>query len=203
MSRRTKLIIVVIFLVLLAIPTAYVAISWRPTNPLQFRLKSIVATPESERGSGLADLVIQVSIKNRSSFPMYFYGAMVSSPHAPVYRYGSPGSIMTEDLHSSGLGVTRPYRSEVAIPAHGEIEVTGILDPALMDSLQEDYIFVRGAWQSHTRSLAAYTMSWIRDYVPQWARDSIPDLNQIEETAPLETKGHAPSPAPTPVPSAP
>ncbi|MEZ0275526.1 MAG: hypothetical protein ACAH88_11535 [Roseimicrobium sp.] len=37
MSRRTKLIITALFLVLLGIPTVYVVLSWRPRDPIQFR----------------------------------------------------------------------------------------------------------------------------------------------------------------------
>lgn len=37
MRRRTKLIIIAFFLVLLAIPAAYVVLTWHVADPLRFR----------------------------------------------------------------------------------------------------------------------------------------------------------------------
>lgn len=204
MSRRTKLIILGIFLVLLAIPVVYVAISWHPSNSLQFRLKSIVVFPEDKSDPGVRRISLcVVTVENRHSFPMYFYGGEVSAPHAQtVSRDSILGLMFTEDM-SGRLGALHSAQGRVLIPAHSEIQVTCLLGSAFRDSIQEDSLFVQYGWQSHTRDLVAEAVYWIWYHGPPQAREIIPEPHRIRETAPLVTRGHVLVPPPAPVPSAP
>jgi hypothetical protein len=79
MSRRTKLIITALFLVLLAIPVWHVASNWNPPNPLRFRLVS------REKDGNHSERVVIEAI-NTSTAPRYIQSAVlkrVQEPYPP------------------------------------------------------------------------------------------------------------------------
>jgi hypothetical protein len=71
MSRRTKLLITALFLVLLAIPAAYVAVTWRTPNPLRFHIVAYhePSSPEAWPEYGKLDLMVE----NTSNLPVHFF----------------------------------------------------------------------------------------------------------------------------------
>lgn len=193
MSRRTKLLITAVFLVLLAVPVVYVAISWHPPNPLRFRLQSSVSDSEVMGGPALAGyFIVQVSIENRTPFPMYFKGAAGSAPHGPhVFRDAPSVFIFSEDMRGR-LDAPFTGMQQTLIPAYGEIDVTGLLAPELKNSIHEGAILIHGDWQSRTRELATNAAFWIRTHNPHWVPDIFPALPPTEETMPLEIGNQVP-----------
>ncbi|QIF01965.1 hypothetical protein [Roseimicrobium sp. ORNL1] len=68
MSRRTKLILLGIFLLLLAIPVWHVGSNWNPPSPLRFRLVSRDTPSEID---GIWSEWVEVEAFNTSSAPRY------------------------------------------------------------------------------------------------------------------------------------
>ena len=74
MSRRTKLIIFAVFLVLLAVPAAHVARIWSVHEPLRFRLVSqsgpvMVTTPSGDE----EELRYEIEATNVTDVPIEIY----------------------------------------------------------------------------------------------------------------------------------
>ena len=73
MSRRTKLILLGIFLLLLAIPIWHVGSNWAPANPLRFRLISRERLPalewEKKEEEGYHMEGLEIEVRNTSTSP--------------------------------------------------------------------------------------------------------------------------------------
>jgi hypothetical protein len=93
MSRRTKLIIVALFLVLLGIPVWHVGRNWNPPSPLRFRLVS-QQSMQDESGFQWEELEIEVlntsTAPRRIEFISLRHDGFPSDPFAnSILKYGT------------------------------------------------------------------------------------------------------------------
>jgi hypothetical protein len=208
MSRRTKLAILALFLVLLAVPMAYIALTWNPDAALRFRVEYL-APPSEESAS--ADRKLRVSIENTSPAPIHFYGAgMTGESTQAVIPDPYPSKFMViRDLMSGIvapqlLQLDTPFDSEypiivppflvfdtafgqaLVVPAHSTVHVAAILPPKLVDSIPPRDIFVHYHWETHTRVTARNIVEWFRQHSPSWAERLLPRLLHRQDTTPLQ-----------------
>ena len=81
MSRRTKLLITTIFLVLLAIPVVYIVLTWSPPNPLRFSVVDFHGPPQADvLRMGTPAVSVNLAVENTSSSPVHLYTAVISKP---------------------------------------------------------------------------------------------------------------------------
>ncbi|QIF01951.1 hypothetical protein [Roseimicrobium sp. ORNL1] len=189
MSRRTKLIIAALFLVLLAVPAAYVALTWHPAFPLRFHLESIDSEPleEDPRYRGL-----RVRVENTSPIPVHICGGMLYTNFGiPVF--GGPEGLLLPLEFRDGIPSRNPDEP-VIVPAHGELHIRGALGAKLTQIPQGGEISVQCTWETATRAGAGRAVNWIRYSCPQWETGRLPMIEPLRTTVPLETKGHAPAP---------
>ncbi|QIF01988.1 hypothetical protein [Roseimicrobium sp. ORNL1] len=80
MSRRTKLLITALFLVLLGILAVYLFQSWKPENPLRFQVVS-VTSPTPATGRQYHPYLLEFTVTNTSRVPMTLHFARPAFPH--------------------------------------------------------------------------------------------------------------------------
>jgi hypothetical protein len=208
MSRRTKLIILALFLVLLAIPAACVALTWSPDDTLRFRIDHLVP-PSTEHPDAYRKL--RVSIENTSSAPVHFYGAAMTDESAydvlPKPRYSKV--VVARDLMCGAVSTQLlkedvPFESAhriilpaflildtsvgepLIIPAHSTVHVPAILPAYLVDSAPPCDIFVHAVCETQTRVTARNISGWLREHSPTRARNLFPQLPHRQDTTVLQ-----------------
>ncbi|QIF01952.1 hypothetical protein [Roseimicrobium sp. ORNL1] len=180
MSHRTKLIIAAIFLVLIAIPAAYVIRTWHPTNPLRFRFSEV--HPEADLKKGIRK--ITVTVENASDAPVQLYGASIEVPNSKG-RAPERAGFCGPWSHSSIGGASRPVRF-VVVPARGTTRITAELRTEYMTDGKSGRLQVTYHWMSVTKSKSAGLFKWIHGGSPQWLRSLSPDFKIKPDIAPLE-----------------
>jgi hypothetical protein len=103
MSRRTKLIILAIFLALLAMPIWHVASNWNPPNPLRFRLLSKQSLPVKD---GRKEVRLEVEVLNTTTAPRYLYHAYVKQVEEPLDPF-MPSMLLEPRLLIPAGGILR------------------------------------------------------------------------------------------------
>ncbi|QIF01970.1 hypothetical protein [Roseimicrobium sp. ORNL1] len=164
MSRRVKLIITALFLVLLAIPTVYVILTWSPPNPLRFRL--VGYEDPSRKGQFRDSGKLNMIVENTSSVPVYVVWATMK-------RAGNPDSVA--DPFSQLREVYGPDDSDsMIIPPHTSL-------PCFCPVLQDEYpasafenIELFYGWMSANRVKASQARIWLFLRVPEFVRPCIP-----------------------------
>ncbi|MEZ0275295.1 MAG: hypothetical protein ACAH88_10355 [Roseimicrobium sp.] len=185
MSRRTKLIITAIFLVLLGIPLAHVFWSWRPENPLCF---SIVAQTLPSFGHGpFRERVLVVEVRNTSHVPVYLSDAKLLAFNPSRGRRHvfvelekfllGPGSTSAYDPFKPRLAPIPPggiRRTEVHVPddAASQFHHTA---PTI------DYVYF-----SETKHTAFDLSRWLMEKVPLRFARHVPKPRTDTATIPLE-----------------
>ncbi|RBP36969.1 hypothetical protein DES53_115110 [Roseimicrobium gellanilyticum] len=151
MSRRAKLIILAIFLVLLAIPAAYVALTWSPGNPLRFRLEP----DTSQKDGGTFIIAIENTSATTVEF-LYLWSSFTGdlSPDSSGFRQmSSPmfASIPPRSTHRTSLRVTR----------------------AELDAYAGRH-WVEYMWRSWVNAQAVQAVSWLREHSPASLHSYLP-----------------------------
>ncbi|RBP36933.1 hypothetical protein DES53_11574 [Roseimicrobium gellanilyticum] len=175
MSRRTKLIILGIFLVLLSIPGIYLFLTWEVEKPLRFRLvgkelESIIGTAES------GDFV-RIEVINTTATGVEMTAAGVEDGDAP------PGTTFAGIIHHMDA---RPLpgssASESMLSAHGhfiffmKLEKTD--NPVNQQNLRIAYGYLT---RSKRRALALHDA--IEPYLPKFLEGRIPlPVESYEQT---------------------
>jgi hypothetical protein len=187
MSRRTKLITTALFLVLLAIPAAYVAFTWSPENPLRIRITS---------AGGNAPLTIQplgyyvlpVEVKNTSSTPVN----LVSLSPSLVLPFGTPLGDSAVELP---FLLSELRRSGIVIPPHSTVPASlRILGKDLAQAERTGCLWARYVWISGTKAEAIKFTEWISFIPPVSWYDPVPHPRPDYDDTPVEiSKGTAAS----------
>jgi hypothetical protein len=152
MSRRTRIIILLLFLTLGGIPLVYVAPSWSPKDPIRFQVvgfkKNLHRTARTEEEG-----MLEVTLENTSPYPIHIYNASLfrdeDRSSARDRFFGSD----QDGLGSSNLGVISPGEK-----MHSSIPWTPVA------AMPEEAGRLTGCfyWMSGTRS-------WVDTY-GRWAR---------------------------------
>lgn len=184
MSRRTKLIITALFLVLVSIPVVYVVLTWSPAEPLRFRVVGdrTVETPRD----GRTRRVLEIEIENTSMVPVQtMSGSLILRDQDGEHDVGPAGLLNIVIPHSRNL-------APVIIPSHSSIRREAWLDAyehrdpfILKASLQGATI--QYWWHSATKAQGRLIFLWLKEHGPEFASKLRINLEHEKDEAPLET----------------
>jgi hypothetical protein len=155
MSRRTKLIIAALFLVLLAIPVGYVILTWSTPDPLRFRMVSYEDLSDGASGGYRGKLNLMV--ENTSSVPVHIHSAIVQKVDPHSVSASNPFSTWIVDVPDDGVLLIPPHASR---PCHS-LGFFGVDSISAFDHTEVFYI-----WMTGTRHKAWLTRRWLGDHVP-------------------------------------
>jgi hypothetical protein len=186
MSRRAKLLITALFLMLLAIPAAYITLTWRPANPLRFRqLDEKVENYASFFAPG--DPAGQVShgnmlmeVRNTSLVTVRFMGAWFTAESSE-----GKGTFFADDEWSE----PRVSLDEYYIPPGGsiQIELSGsaltaedlkLLQAGMLPSRKGTMVY---QWGSHVHVFASSACYWLRKQLPESLRELMPEMDPFQD----------------------
>jgi len=117
MTRRSKLLITALFLVLLGIPIGYVFYGWNIPDPLRFQMVAHKTEPEVPVPVTMHHL--QIEVRNTSSVAVYLASGVLFRDKANAAMYNPWTSLEPPD---SLTGLTLDFngiREPIYIPAHG------------------------------------------------------------------------------------
>ncbi|RBP36940.1 hypothetical protein DES53_11581 [Roseimicrobium gellanilyticum] len=117
MSRRSKLLITALFLVLLGIPIGYVLYGWNVPEPLRFRVVAHEVEPEVPVPETTHHLRIEV--QNTSSVPVYLASGVLFHDKTAAAMYRPWMQLTSLDSEDGLLPEFDGIREPVYIPAHG------------------------------------------------------------------------------------
>jgi hypothetical protein len=176
MSRRTKLIITALFLVLLGIPTIYVVLTWHAVNPLRFRLVSPPPKPGDDRPR-----TMEFEVENTSAASIHVLIALWDESPEPGKLGALRGSLLSR-LNPGPDGLVRltvPARSTLRFVS--EIEYMSDTEGLHVESAQIQY-----GWFSHPKYLTSRALDWISSFLPESPQRHYYMYNPDEDIAPLE-----------------
>ncbi|QIF01953.1 hypothetical protein [Roseimicrobium sp. ORNL1] len=187
MSRRTKLLITLLFLVLLAIPAVYVALTWSPVNPLRIRI-----APAAGRAplpiEPLGYYVLPIEVENTSSTTVHLMHVSPSiSPPSSTSRGDSAVELPFLLNHIRSFSIVIPPHSTV--PAHLTIYRKDLAIAELNGSLWAKY-----GWVSIRKATTMRFMEWIGSFPPGSWCEPVPHPRPDYDSVPVEfPKGTAAS----------
>ena len=180
MSHRTKLIITTLFLVLLGIPTAYVALTWHPANPLRFRVVHIY--PEWT-DNPRASRMLCVAVENRSSAPVHLLFAKMREPGEIFDGNHPPGYI---DPNSQVERVVISDTGDLVLPAKSVVHVTAFSRRDAIAAMQEGSLCLEYRWMSQIKRKASVASFWLREHSPEVLKQYVPGVYFGVNESPLE-----------------
>jgi hypothetical protein len=184
MSRRTKLLITALFLVLLAIPTVYITFTWNPQEPWRARIVEV----QDEQGGEKKKLVIEV--ENISSVPLCIYIAVVEGPSAPPDQSFPPSLEPLGPTAPSPPGWGVPHTLHV--PSHQVRRFHITVSRADWEAMPESAWAVGLVWASGTKHRATTAFLWLQSHVPRSWEDHVPFPSLSDSNLPLGTWESAP-----------
>jgi hypothetical protein len=167
MSRRTNLIIAAIFLVLLAIPVAYIALTWSPKNPFRVRLISMEMPEEQDPFKAMT---MHMEVENTSSVSIHFGDAAFrarrkdGAKSAPIFQRILLYSQDDPDrwMYTIAPHSRRRFSAEVTDYDHATVD---------LDSAEMVYLY-----ESHTKRRIVELLSRALEYGPDWFKEHLPEI---------------------------
>jgi hypothetical protein len=178
MSRRTKLLITALFLVLLAIPAVYVIATWSVEHPLRFRCISALPEEMVQRSSSLPPqpmVPFIFEVRNTKSYPVHFHGVSVRAynPKSPMPGKYDPMDYRMRDVRDKSIWAA-PMVYLGVIPAHGTTCFEILVSPDRAAKFESGEIKLAYHWASRPRKLAWDVHNWVvrrlprKDQFDQW-----------------------------------
>lgn len=146
MSRRTKLIITALFLVLLGIPSIYIPITWRPETPLRIHLVDI--HEQNEIKEGQPHRSVEIEVENTSMVPIHL-GSITIHRETGTEHPDLPIGVV--ELASASTYPTRDIDGHPIIPAHGRWRGKVLVPQYWLSELSDKETFLQISWMSRTR----------------------------------------------------
>ncbi|QIF01978.1 hypothetical protein [Roseimicrobium sp. ORNL1] len=169
MSRRAKLLLTGIFLLLLAIPATYVALTWRVADPLRFRYVGIgevhmVDNPFApDAGAPKQRWVwIFIEVQNTTKLPIYFMGGQLRAER---------------DRASPKPSASIIWEAE-PIPRHGTIRLGALVEDEAVQRLGHEAFEISYESLSGTQMKACELVLWVEGWLHKHFHiDRISDFN--------------------------
>jgi hypothetical protein len=186
MSRRTKLIITAIFLVLLSIPAIHLARIWHPKNPLRFQLAEHAEGWESDPPSVGTYTTIYIKVTNTSAASIYLDTAELMSDDTPPGENPSMGYLhlmLPKDLESHVKA-----GGELMIPPHGTLYADCRVHPQHMPALRATHrtgATVSSIWDTSSRLSFESACHWLRRHLPEAMRPTGREMSLRLNRSPL------------------
>ncbi|QIF01987.1 hypothetical protein [Roseimicrobium sp. ORNL1] len=189
MSRRTKLLITTLFLVLLAMPMAYVVLAWHPQNPLRFRQLDEKATYYAfPSPGGLVEKEyhsrMMMEVRNTSAATVLFISGHFigdSSEGKEAFRaqwFAPPGHIEAHPIPPGGAIQVEFHSATVLATADLNLLQAGKL--RLRDGV------MRYQWGSHVQASTSGACIWLRERLPESLADHLPHMLPFEDTIDMD-----------------
>jgi hypothetical protein len=186
MSRRTKLLITALFLVLLGIPTVYVALTWHAAEPFRFRYLGrgeVVMHPEDPFGDGpnVPMVPIFIEVQNTRSHPVYLGTGELALERGRGY------------MPRIGLGWV-----EAPIPGHGTLRHEILVTPEAAQRVESEALEVTYEWATRTKVKAYECIWWLRTQVEVRLHYSIrPPMLKVDSAVSDLVNDRLPEPSPS------
>ncbi|RBP36931.1 hypothetical protein DES53_11572 [Roseimicrobium gellanilyticum] len=185
MSRRTKLIILALFLVLLAIPMAYVTLTWRPVDPLRFRMLNI-ETPSKFHPLEVAHRVLYLEVENTASTTVRMGSAMImhgAEVHEIQPRTGKRTILLDRVVNGA---ISTDMMEDVVLPPRGRWQGRIHLPFTVEETwpLEESAVGYNYVSSSRHRVLSWYRS--LRLLLPKSWSKQLPEPEVHRAAAPLE-----------------
>jgi hypothetical protein len=174
MSRRTKLLITALFLVLLAIPVWHLVHTWHPANPLRFR--QVGERLEKHPFGNGHDHWIQMEVRNTSDATVKFL--------VGTFRESETPESSVDVIVASAAG--RVLDDAVSIPPGGAVEVNFQGRSTL--STRTTMNLHAGKWQPRQGSV---NYGWVSGPQAQYLRAA----NWMHQKVPVSWTPHMPAPS--------
>ncbi|MEZ0276097.1 MAG: hypothetical protein ACAH88_14410 [Roseimicrobium sp.] len=163
MSRRTKLILAALFLILLAIPAVYVILTWSTPNPLRFR---VVGYEEPSRVGQFRDSgKLHMIVENTSGVPVHFEWATLKKGHNATGTSDPFGG----DWSVYGLD----GRNDMIIPPYSSLPCFSTVPQDEYPASAFENIELFYTWMSGTRAKASEARNWLYLHAPEFVRSYI------------------------------
>jgi hypothetical protein len=172
MSRRTKLTIIVLLLVLAAVPAGYVMLTWQIPPPLRFR--ALTYTPDVDQPE--APLIVRgaltLEIENTSHVPVHVESAGVglSGVHGNV-------AFFNPDTPLESTSIVIPGKSVVSARSSWQMHK---MSPHGFDGAVADY-----EWFTRPRSDLVRLYEWVMEKIPADKSRRPPVSKWYQGTTPL------------------
>jgi hypothetical protein len=179
MSRRTKLWIAAVFVLLISGPIVYLALAWSPDNPLRFR----VVDPHAAASADPSDRQnVVVEVENTSSFPLVFRGAELGQQDMRTMTMGEI-DLLTRvqdpsllDAEGNGMELIGGQRIHVV----ANMSIAWHRDATKHGANVEYY------WRSAAKNWVAMRFEEVRAFVPERIWEFIPQPELNKNFTPLE-----------------
>ncbi|RBP36991.1 hypothetical protein DES53_115132 [Roseimicrobium gellanilyticum] len=181
MSRRTKLIILGLFLVLLAIPAIYVALTWRISRPVHFRLMHLY--PE-EHQDEFGFRMVRMRVENTNSMPIHVYFVRLEfTGDTPELTMIPPGTI--DPRHQKEAG-THAEAGAFILPPGRAILATASLQANLVKEAKQGRLSANYYALSQTQKQVSSVFNWLHDLCPAPWWSKFPTFEFPSGSAPVE-----------------
>jgi hypothetical protein len=208
MSRRAKLLITALFLVLLGIPAVYTVLLWSIEQPLHYRY--VTALPE-EMLRGYPNLPpetcipVVFEVQNTKSYPVYIANVSIQArpqDSSERVQYRPLFCFLRSGLDESVV----PTLYAKSIPAHSVIRFEVLMHPEAARALATEDVKIFSYLASPPRKWAMDVENWLRRSLPKLFRLGEDPLVPIQDSAaslkgppvsiPRPTTSSAPSASP-------
>jgi hypothetical protein len=185
MSRRTKLLITALFIVLLGIPLAYVALTWSPENPLRFSIVTQALPPAGDERP--RERVLVVEVRNTSSVPVYLSDAKLVAFDASRGRRHVLVELEKFLLGPESMSNYDPFAPRLApIPPRSVRQTTVHMPTATADQFPHTNPTVEYVYLSKTKHRAFDLAEWLQVRVPLRFSGHVPTPRTDAASIPLE-----------------
>ncbi|QIF01983.1 hypothetical protein [Roseimicrobium sp. ORNL1] len=165
MSRRAKLLITALFIVLLTVPVVYGCLFWSIEQPLRFRC--ITVLPE-DTGKLLISLPHEpvvpfiFEVQNTRPYPVYFQDMSILAyyPESPLPDGYLSMDYVTRSVRDKSLWAAPSLYGQY-IPAHGVTRFEVLMRPKTVSEFETGKIKLVSFWASVPRRLAYDARNWV------------------------------------------
>jgi hypothetical protein len=174
MSRRAKLLLTALFLVLLGIPMVYLFLSWEPENPLRFRLleEKVVIDPDGKN----CHAIVRMEVRNTSLAAVQF-----------IWGTFTGESSAGEVIFQAAITDYIPSRGTIQM----EISSVDFLTTADLRLVHPGEFHIKEGsmqyeWSSRSQAWAGTACDWLRMRLPASLVRFVPGLATLEDVIDVE-----------------
>ncbi|QIF01969.1 hypothetical protein [Roseimicrobium sp. ORNL1] len=166
MFPRIRHLLLVLFLGLLFIPLAYVALTWSPPNPLRFRVAGYGYEAPSREGQFRVSGKLNMIVENTSSAPVKLFFAVLTEP-------GNPARGIVDPFGPHWTVAMPHHPTSMIIPPHTSLPCFSIVPEDDYPASALEKIELSYHWISTTRAKVSEVREWLFFHAPAFVRPHI------------------------------